>query len=158
MDEKKILETQEDSKKFEKFVLGVALNEKIAFDVVIDERNFFQRLTGKKNEIFYVREHINLDKTIRIAKKLLEMSEFVIGDKSGSELLYQNIETIATHTEKVIEIICILFNTKKYKLIRDNLENEDMFKIIVVMFDMMGHAAFINTITTLRSKVSLKSE
>jgi len=159
---KKLLETQKPQKDpkedFEKMMLGVALNEKISFDIIIDERNFFQRLTGKKNEVFYVREYLNLDKTIRISKKLLEIPEFVIEDKSDSELLYQNIETIAIHTDKIVEIICILFNTKKHKFIKDNLKNEDMFKIVTAMFKMTGHLAFMNTIASLRSKASLKSE
>jgi len=159
---KKLLETQKPQKDpnedFEKMVLGVALNEKVSFPVIIDERNFFQRLIGKKQEVFYARRHINLDKSIRITQKLLKIPEFVIGDKSDSELLYQNIETIANHTEKIIEIICILFNTKKHKFIRDNLDNEDMFKIIVAMFDMIGQLAFMNTIGLLRSKASLISK
>lgn len=157
---KKLLEKpQKDPKKdFEKYVLGVALNDKIEFEVLIDERNFFHRLMGKKSKIYYVREHVNLNKTIRIAQKLLEIPKFVFEGKSDSELLQQNIETVAKYKDKIVIMIGILFNTKNYKFLEKNLDDTSMFKIVTIMFKMVGDINFMNTIGLLRSKTSLKSE
>lgn len=161
---KKLLETQNAVPKkdpkdnFEKIVIGVALNEKVPFDIVIDERNLFQKLTGKKNQIFYVRRHINLDKTIKLTQKLLEIPEFIFEGKSDSELLNQNIETIANYTDTIVEIIGILLDTKKHKFLKKNLDNESMFIIVTAMFDMINPLVFMNTIGLLKSKASLLSK
>lgn len=146
----------------ENIQLGIALDEKINFDISIDNPTFLQRIFRIKSKVYHVSKYTNLDKNVRITKLIIELSEFNYGDKPAEssledslKMIASGLEIIESHTDKFAEIISILLNERNKQFLKKNLSNKDISEIIMQFFGMVDLQSFATATTLVRNKVGL---
>lgn len=146
----------------ENIQLGIALDEKINFNISIDNQTFFQKVFRIKEKTYQVSKYTNLAKNIQITKLIIELSAFDYGDKPKKDsledslkLIASGLEIIESHTDRFVDIISILLNERNKKFLKMNLSNKDISDIIMQFFGMIDLQSFATATTLIRNKVGL---
>jgi len=153
-----------NNKEIEKHLIGVALNEKIRFEIVFDKPTFFQRLLKKTSKVYEVAKYTTTSQNLKITEILLSVSEFKFDNTADSKqsfeesikVVAEGLDNVYKHTDKLIDIISILFSEKNKTLLKNNLSNRDISDIILQFFGMIDLQSFAGTIALIRNKASLK--